>query len=70
MARAPTVQEDEALPEADRLDGFLHPRETPALIGHAAAEHELAQAFAGRRMHHAWLLVARDKRGNNDRPQP
>jgi DNA polymerase-3 subunit delta' len=57
MARAPAPQEDEALPEADRLEGFLHPRETPALIGRAAVELELAQAFVGGRMHHAWLIV-------------
>jgi DNA polymerase III subunit delta' len=57
MARAPALQEDEALPEADRLEGFQHPRETPTLIGHEAAERELAQAFAGGRMHHAWLLA-------------
>jgi len=57
MARAPAPQEDEALPEADRLEGFLHPRETPTLVGHEAAELELAQAFAGGRMHHAWLLA-------------
>src|SRR5438876_543728 len=57
MARAPAQQEDEALPEADRLEGFLHPRETPTLVGHEAAELELAQAFAGGRMHHAWLIA-------------
>jgi DNA polymerase-3 subunit delta' len=57
MARAPAPQEDEALPEADRLDGFLHPRETRALIGHETAERDLAQAFAGGRMHHAWLIA-------------
>ena len=57
MARAPAVQEIEALPEADRLEGFPHPRETRALFGHEAAERELAQAFAGGRMHHAWLLA-------------
>jgi DNA polymerase III subunit delta' len=57
MARAPALQEDDVLPEADRLEGFLHPRETPALVGHEAAERELTQAFAGGRMHHAWLIV-------------
>ena len=57
MARAPAQQDDEALPEADRLEGFPHPRETRSLIGHEAAERELAQAFAGGRMHHAWLIV-------------
>ena len=60
MARAPTPQEDEALPEADRLEDFPHPRETRALIGHEAAELVLAQAFAGGRMHHAWLIVGQE----------
>lgn len=59
MARAPAIQEVEALPEADRLEGFPHPRETRALHGHEAAEEILADAFAGGRMHHAWLLAGR-----------
>jgi len=59
MARAPAVQEIEALPEADRLEGFPHPRETRRLFGHPAAEQALAQAFAEGRMHHAWLLAGR-----------
>ena len=59
MARAPATQEIEALPEADRLEGFPHPRETRALLGHEAAEDILADAFAGGRMHHAWLLAGR-----------
>jgi DNA polymerase-3 subunit delta' len=60
MARAPAVQDVEALPEADRLEGFPHPRETRALFGHGAAEADLAQAFAGGRMHHGWLLAGRE----------
>ncbi len=60
MARAPAVQEFEALPEADRLDEFPHPRETRALFGHEAVEAEMAQAMAGGRMHHAWLLAGRE----------
>jgi len=59
MARAPAVQEIEALPEADRLEGFPHPHKTRALLGHEAAEEMLAEAFAGGRMHHAWLLAGR-----------
>ena len=61
MARARTTSVDdmEDLPEADRLDGFPHPRETAVLHGHQAAEAMLAQAFAGERMHHAWLLAGR-----------
>ena len=60
MARAPAVQEFEALPEADRLDEFPHPRQTRALFGHEAVEAEMAQAMAGGRMHHAWLLAGRE----------
>jgi DNA polymerase-3 subunit delta' len=57
MARAPAVQEIEELPEADRLDGFPHPRATPRLYGHEAAERMLAAAFASGRMHHGWLIA-------------
>ncbi len=57
MARAPALQEIEDIPELDRLDGFPHPRETVRLFGHAAAELTLAEALAGGRMHHAWLLA-------------
>ena len=56
MARAPTVQEFEHLPEADRLDGAPHPRMTAKLFGHRAAEHSLAAGLASGRMHHGWLL--------------
>lgn len=57
MARAPALQDSEALPEADRLEGFPHPRETQALIGHQKLEQELAETFASGRMHHAWLIA-------------
>ena len=50
MARAPAVQEIEELPEADRLDGFPHPRATPNLYGHETAERALATAFASGRI--------------------
>ncbi len=57
MARRTTaVAEIEALPEIDRLEGFPHPRDTAGLYGHEAAERELAAAFSGGRMHHAWML--------------
>jgi len=59
MARAPAGETTEAPPEAERLGDFPHPRETRDLLGHAAAERALAQAFAGGRMHHAWLLAGR-----------
>lgn len=57
MARAPAVREIEVPPEADRLEGFPHPRETRHLFGHATAERELAAALASGRIHHAWLLT-------------
>lgn len=57
MARAPAIQEIEELPEADRLDGFPHPRATQRLYGHEDAERVLADAFASGRMHHGWLLA-------------
>jgi DNA polymerase-3 subunit delta' len=57
--RAPAVEEIDELPEADRLEGFPHPRETSILYGHETAEAALAQAFTSSRMHHGWLLVGR-----------
>lgn len=57
MARAPAVAEIEVLPEADRLDGYPHPRETINLYGHEEAERRFADVFAGGRMHHAWLIT-------------
>jgi DNA polymerase-3 subunit delta' len=57
MARRPAaVTETEDIPEADRLEPYPHPRDTRVLYGHEAAEGALAQAFAGGRMHHGWLL--------------
>lgn len=43
-------------PEPDRLDGAPHPRETPRLLGQEAAEQAFLDAWAGGRLHHAWLL--------------
>ena len=48
---------DEALPEADRLEGFPHPRETEALFGQSDAETALLDAIQSGRLHHAWLLT-------------
>ncbi len=56
MARAPTLQEIETEPEADRLADFPHPRRTTALHGHGGPESLLAEAVAGGRMHHGWLI--------------
>ncbi|MBX9684486.1 MAG: DNA polymerase III subunit delta' [Hyphomicrobium sp.] len=57
MARAALSADAEVLPEADRLDGFAHPRETRAVIGHGDAERIFAEALSSERMHHAWLIT-------------
>lgn len=51
------VPDAEILPEADRLEGFQHPRETEQLFGHSDAEQQLLQAFSSGRMHHGWLFA-------------
>jgi DNA polymerase III subunit delta' len=56
VARAPALQETEALPEADKLEGVPHPRFTAKLYGHKSAEHALAQGLAAGRLHHGWLV--------------
>ncbi|WP_169545527.1 DNA polymerase III subunit delta' [Sneathiella aquimaris] len=43
-------------PTADALEGFPHPRDSGALIGHHAAETEFLASFNGGRFHHAWLI--------------
>jgi len=58
MARAAAAEID-ALPEADRLEGFPHPRETKKLFGHADAERTLAESLTDNRVHHAWLIGGR-----------
>lgn len=60
MARAPVLQDIEYLPEADRLEGFAHPRETVELFGHQDAERELAEAFDQGKLHHGWLITGRE----------
>jgi DNA polymerase-3 subunit delta' len=48
---------DDALPEADRLDGAPHPRETAALFGQSVAEAAFLSALNSGRLPHAWLLT-------------
>ncbi|MEQ1672987.1 MAG: AAA family ATPase, partial [Hyphomicrobium sp.] len=57
MARAALVAQTEELPEADKLDGFAHPRLAPAVFGHAAAEAAMAGALSSDKHHHAWLIT-------------
>ena len=59
MARAAATVEIDELPEADRLEGFPHPRQTKKLFGHEAAERVLAESLSDGRMHHAWLVCGR-----------
>lgn len=56
MARAPAIGDTETVPEADRLEGFPHPRATRKMFGHGQAERTLAAGLASERIHHAWLL--------------
>lgn len=43
--------------EPDEAAGTTHPRENLAFVGHDGAERALAEALAGGRMHHAWLIT-------------
>jgi DNA polymerase-3 subunit delta' len=45
------------LPEPDRAEGALHPRETARLHGQTAAETEFLAAHAAGRLHTGWLLT-------------
>lgn len=49
--------ENESFPEADRVEGCPHPRETVSLLGHQAAERIFVNAIEGQRLHHAWLIT-------------
>lgn len=57
MARAPRDVEIEMAPEADRLEGFPHPREAVEVFGHRDAAALLSEAATSGRMHHAWLVT-------------
>ena len=50
------MADDAPPPEPDRVEGHPHPRETAALHGQDAAERRFLNAWAGGRLHHAWLL--------------
>ncbi len=60
MARAPKSSDPDGVTpppqEADVLEGWPAPRETTRLSGHEAGEARFHQAFAGERLHHAWLI--------------
>lgn len=51
------MKADKPAPETDKEPSTPHPRGTFAFVGHEAEEKALADALAGGRMHHAWLLA-------------
>ena len=51
------VKTPEALPEADRIEGQPHPRETYAFIGQDVALARAAHAIRNGRPAHAWLIA-------------
>lgn len=44
-------------PQADRIDGAPHPRETERLFGQDDAQRDFLEAFNSNRLHHAWLIT-------------
>ncbi len=52
-----SAQTEDTLPEADRIPGAPHPRETMRLHGQAAAEAAFLAALTSGRMPHGWLLA-------------
>ncbi len=48
---------DDGFPEADRIDGAPHPRNSMQLFGQETAERAFIEAYNGGRLHHAWLLT-------------
>jgi len=51
------MNDAEAPPEPDRIEGAPHPRETGRLVGHGAAEAAFLDAYNSGRLHHAWLIT-------------
>lgn len=57
MAAQARPRDNEEWPEADRLEGYPHPRTRAHLIDQKHAEAELLKAALSGRLHHAWLLT-------------
>ncbi len=49
--------DDEVFPEADRIEGAPHPRETVHLFGQDRAAESFLTALSSGRMHHGWLIT-------------
>ena len=56
MAARSSKADADKKPEADRLEGFPHPRESSVLFGHEKAFGLFSEAWRNNRLHHAWLL--------------
>jgi len=55
--RGASTELAEPVPEADRVEGAPHPRDTSQLFGQARAEAAFLEAFATGRLHHGWMLT-------------
>jgi DNA polymerase-3 subunit delta' len=51
-----SARSQDAAPQSDAYEGAPHPRDVTTLIGHAAAESELLEAYRAGRLPHAWLI--------------
>ena len=47
----------EALPRFDQIEGAPHPSQTQHLVGQERAEADLLDAFNSQRLHHGWLVT-------------
>ena len=45
------------LPQPDIVEGAPHPRMTPQLFGHQAAQADFLDSYANGRLHHGWLIT-------------
>src|SRR5579863_6880697 len=46
----------DSTPQSDAYEGAPHPRDATTIVGHAAAEAELLEAYRSDRLAHAWLI--------------
>lgn len=60
MARAPIAHDIDEVPQADRLEGFAHPRTTTMLFGHAGAEEMLAEQVREGKLHQGLIVSGRE----------
>lgn len=51
------MSDPDDIPESDRVEGAVHPRQTPVLFGQDAASATFLDAFNQGRLHHSWLIT-------------